>query len=58
MTARLLRIPEAAEYLKTTVRQIRTLIYKRELPYIPLGQRYLIDVHDLDALIEKVKRTA
>jgi excisionase family DNA binding protein len=58
MTARLLRIPEAAAYLSTTVRAVRTLIWRREIPFVPIGKRYLIDKNDLDAYIEKAKRTA
>jgi excisionase family DNA binding protein len=55
---RLLRIAEAAQYLSTTVRAIRTLIWRREIPFCEIGQRYLIDVRDLDAYVEKIKRTA
>jgi excisionase family DNA binding protein len=36
--SRLLRIPEAAKYLNTTVRQIRSLIWRREIPFVSIGQ--------------------
>jgi len=51
----LLTIHEAAAALKTTVSQIRTLIRQGDLPHVRLGQRFLIDVKDLDAFIQKKK---
>jgi hypothetical protein len=33
--SRLLRIPQAAEYLNTAVRQIRSLIWRTEIPLVP-----------------------
>lgn len=37
MTARLLRIAEAIAYLSTTVRAVRTLIWRRGIPFVPIG---------------------
>jgi excisionase family DNA binding protein len=55
---RLLRIPEAARYLGSTISAVRALIWSRELPYVKIGQRYLIDRADLDAFIQKTKKVA
>ncbi len=52
---RLLRIAEAARYLGATVWFIRGLIWARQVPYLRLGKRYVIDVRDLDTFIERQK---
>jgi excisionase family DNA binding protein len=52
---RLLTIPLAAEYLSTTERAIRRLIWSRRLPYVPLGKRKLVDRVDLDKIVETSK---
>jgi excisionase family DNA binding protein len=53
-----LTVQEAAAYLSTTVPAIRQLIYKRELPFVKLGKRHIIDRLDLDKWIEKQKNFA
>jgi len=53
--ARLLTIAAAAQYLSTTVWQIRTLGWERRIPIIKLGNRYLFDRADLDRFIENQK---
>jgi excisionase family DNA binding protein len=58
LTPRLLTIQEAATYLATTVPFIRTLIYRRELPYVKAGKRFVIDMVDLDKWVEKTKQLA
>ena len=52
---RLLTIAGAAQYLSTTVWQIRTLGWDRRIPIIKLGNRYLFDRADLDRFIENQK---
>jgi len=52
---RLLTIAGAAQYLSTTVWQIRTLGWERRIPIIKLGNRYLFDRADLDRFIENQK---
>jgi excisionase family DNA binding protein len=53
-----LTVQEAAAYLGTTVPAIRQLIYRRELPFVKLGKRHIIDRQDLDKFIERKKRIA
>lgn len=52
---RLLRIREAAQYLSTTIWQLRTLTWSKQLPALKLGNRYVYDRTDLDAFIERQK---
>jgi excisionase family DNA binding protein len=52
---RLLTVEAAAEYLSTTVWQVRTLGWERRLPTIKLGNRFLFDRADLDRFIENLK---
>ncbi|MHC4621963.1 MAG: helix-turn-helix domain-containing protein [Planctomycetota bacterium] len=51
---------EAAIYLGKCERSVRELFYGRELPGIQKGDngKIFFDIHDLDAWIEKNKRTA
>lgn len=58
MESRGVTVQEAAAYLSTTVPAIRRLISKRELPYLKLGKRFILDRQDLDKWIERRKRTA
>ena len=58
MPPRLISIKEAAIYLSTTVPFIRTLIYRRELPFLKAGKKYVIDLADLDKWVDRHKRTA
>jgi excisionase family DNA binding protein len=52
---RLLPVKQAAEYLGCTVWAVRSLIWNREIPFLRLGKRLLLDKADLDRLIEARK---
>jgi excisionase family DNA binding protein len=54
---RMLTIPESAEYLRSSVKFVRSLIWSRTLPYIRAGKRYVIDREDIDRWIERTKHT-
>jgi excisionase family DNA binding protein len=56
--SRLLDVPGAAQYLDTTVRNIRELVYKRRIPYVKLGRLVRFDRRDLDRWIEEQKEPA
>ena len=52
-------IKGAAAFLSTSVRQIRTLIYRRELTAFTLGKKQLLRVADLRTFVdEQAKATA
>lgn len=55
---RLYTIPEAAKYLGHTIWAIRSLIWGKEIPYVRYGRKMFLDLSDLDAFIDKHKRTA
>jgi hypothetical protein len=55
---RLLSVKDAALYLGTTIWQIRTLAWSKQLVPLRLGHRQVFDVQDLDTLVEKLKRGA
>ena len=48
----LLDVPATAERLATSVRHVRELIYRNELPYIKVGRLVRIDSDDLDAWLQ------
>jgi excisionase family DNA binding protein len=52
---RYLRIAEAAEYLGATPWFIRTLIWNKAIPVIPMGKRHLVDRDDLDNYAQSMK---
>jgi excisionase family DNA binding protein len=52
---RLLRIGPAAEYLGTTVWQMRTLVWAKKMPHLRIGKRILFDKGDLDRYIASQK---
>ncbi|MFY9531873.1 MAG: helix-turn-helix domain-containing protein [Candidatus Acidiferrales bacterium] len=54
--SRLLTIPQAAAYLNTTKWAIKSMVWSRELPIVPLGKRYMLDISDLDAVVARRKR--
>jgi excisionase family DNA binding protein len=62
VSARLLRVREAASYLSIGVKAIYKLINCGQLPYIQLkpgtNSPLLVDVRDLDRLIESWKTCA
>lgn len=49
---KLLTIPEAADRLNVSVRNIRHQIYLRKLPIVKVGRLVRIDERDLDAFID------
>ena len=49
---RLLRVAEAAQYLGTTIWQMRTLAATGKVPVKRLGQRMLFDRRDLDRFVD------
>jgi len=52
---RLLSIAQASEYLSLSTWTIRELVWRGDVPHIRCGRRILLDVHDLDAWIERGK---
>lgn len=52
---RLLSIPDAARYMGCTVWFVRTLIWSRQVQYLKLGKRFLLDRTDLDRFIDSQK---
>jgi excisionase family DNA binding protein len=55
---RLLTIQQAAEYLNSSRRFIRSLGWSGKFPYVRFGKRILFDRNDLDNFIESQKSTA
>ncbi len=55
---RLLTVPAAAAYLSCAVWAVRVLLWKKEIPFIRLGKRFLIDRADLDDFVERRKESA
>jgi excisionase family DNA binding protein len=53
-----LGIPEAAEYLGTSVRHLRRLIAERRVVSYRLGGRVLLSPDDLDQLLTSGRREA
>lgn len=54
----LLSIPAAARALSCTVWAVRELLWSKQIPYIKIGRRYLIDPADLKAFIDRQKEAA
>ena len=52
---RLLSAKDAATYLGAHLWAIRQMVRNRELPYVQIGRKHLIDRSDLDRFIEKNK---
>lgn len=57
-TPRLLRIEDAAEYLSASVWFVRSLIWNDKIPFLHLGQRFVIDKADLDRFVDATKQGA
>jgi excisionase family DNA binding protein len=57
-TPRALTIPHAARYLSCSVKFVRSLIWKRELKYVKVGRRFIIDRHELDRWLNENQRMA
>ena len=51
-TQPLLDIQEAADLLGTSIRQVRSLVYRRELAYVKVGSKLRFDPDDIDAYIK------
>ncbi|MDR5699854.1 helix-turn-helix domain-containing protein [Agromyces aerolatus] len=54
----LLNIEEVAEYLNTTVRNVRRITQARAVPTVIIGRRVMVWTHDLDTYIEANTRPA
>jgi excisionase family DNA binding protein len=52
---RLLSQQEAAGYLGISYWTIRDLVFRRELPFVRIGRRVLVDRVDLDAYLDRSK---
>jgi excisionase family DNA binding protein len=52
MEHKYLKVPEAAEYLNTSVRFVRRLIAERRIPFHHIGRHVRLKVADLDAFID------
>jgi excisionase family DNA binding protein len=51
MTDKLLTVEEAAEWLGTSVRFVRRLVFEWRIAYIKVGRYVRITVRDLDAFV-------
>src|SRR5262245_59225029 len=58
VTKRLYTIGEAAIFLGRNKWSVRRLIWVGELPAVRVGRRVHLDVHDMEAFIEKHKEVA
>jgi excisionase family DNA binding protein len=52
---RLLSLKDAAVYLGAHLWAVRQMVRGRELPYVQIGRKHLIDRLDLDQYIEEIK---
>jgi excisionase family DNA binding protein len=52
---RLLSQQEAAGYLGISYWTLRDLVFRRELPFVKIGRRILVDRQDLDAYLDRSK---
>lgn len=52
---RLLSQQEAALYLGISYWTLRDLVFRRELPFVRIGRRVLIDRIDVDAYLDRSK---
>jgi excisionase family DNA binding protein len=53
---RLLSIEESATYLALSRREVYNMLSTREFPVVNRGRKKMIDLHDLNAWIERNKR--
>lgn len=58
MERRLLGYANAAEYLGISLRGMKDLAANGEIRKVPIGGRVLFDRSDLDAYIERIKKSA
>jgi excisionase family DNA binding protein len=54
----LVDIPGAARMLSSTKATIRNILWRREIPFVKIGRRFLIDPADLRAYIARMKTAA
>jgi hypothetical protein len=54
----LLDIHGAARALSSTVWSVRQLLWDKQIPYIKIGRRFLIDPADMRSWIQKQKQAA
>lgn len=52
---RLLRIQDAARYLSSTTWFVETMLREKQIPFLIVGKRRVIDIRDLDDWIEQEK---
>jgi excisionase family DNA binding protein len=52
---RLLSQQDAASYLGISYWTIRDLVFRRELPFVKIGRRILVDRMDLEAYLNRSK---
>ena len=52
---RLLSQADAATYLGISYWTLRDLVFRRELPFVKIGRRILVDRQDLDAYLDRSK---
>ena len=52
---RLLSQQEAARYLGISYWTVRDLVFRREIPFIKIGRRILVDRFDLDTYLDRSK---
>ena len=57
VSARLLNVKQAAQYLGATTWFVRTLGWEKKVPIIQLGNRWLFDRADLDMFVDQAKVT-
>ena len=61
VTKRLLRLRPASEYLSVSPAKLREIVQREGLPVIQLSENghapWLLDVRDLDAWVERTKRS-
>jgi excisionase family DNA binding protein len=51
-TTKYLTVPEAADYLNTSVRFIRRIVAERRIAFHKIGRHVRLTVADLDAFVE------
>lgn len=56
ITARLLSVEQAAQYLSRTKVSVQHLVASGALPSVRADRRVFLDIHDLDAWIEEHKQ--
>lgn len=55
LTPILLTLPDAAQFLSCTVWAMRSLLWAKKVPYVKIGNRFLVDPEDLRAYVKRLK---